>query len=81
MILNTQINRLRTIIESAILNDSYILYDGDCVKYRTFNKINLGDVVYIFKIDTYAVCVDINDNDLTFIKIDNNNNDILIFKY
>lgn len=71
--------RIQTIIESAILNDSYRIYDGDGVEYRTLNKINIGDIVYIFNLDNYAICVDSDNNDLTFAKIEND--EIITFKY
>lgn len=70
---------IQTIIESAILNDSYRIYDGDGVEYRTLNKINIGDIVYIINLDNYAICVDSDNYDLTFAKIEND--EIITFKY
>ena len=70
---------IQSIIESAILNNSYRIYDGDGVEFRTLNKINIGDIVYIFNLDEYAICVDIDNYDLTFAKIENDK--IITFKY
>lgn len=70
---------IQTIIESAILNNSYRIYNGDGVEYRTLNKINIGDIVYMFNLDEYAICVDIDNYDLTFAKIEDN--ELITFKY
>ena len=70
---------IQSIIESAILNNSYRIYDGDGVEFRTLNKINIGNIVYIFNLDEYAICVDIDNYDLTFAKIEDN--EIITFKY
>lgn len=73
------IKKIQSIIESAKLNDSYRIYDGDGVEYRTLNKINIGDIVYIFNLNKYAICIDNDNYDLTFAKIEND--EIITFKY